>query len=401
MRKPKCPLELTTPKMKISDVKVIRFKTHADRWDIGHARLKKNAEVIQTITRIETDEGAVGHFFGGGKHGDQDGMSPDEQRLIEGQVRDMILGADPFDRELIWKWMWVRNIPEVAQSVIDCALWDLAANCAGMPLYKFMGGARDKVPAYASTYPNIGQPEVYAEHALACQAEGYQAYKIHPHYFWNPETRTPTNGRPSNIRADIETINLVREAVGPDMVLMYDVWGTYHTMEETIKVGRELERNDFYWYEHPMPEYRVETYRRLCKELSIPILAPEIAAGGVFTRAEWILQGASDMSRMDIRRGGVTGCRKTAIVCEAYGQRCEVHMAGWGNLHVMGATHEDTSEWYEKGLLAPGVDYDAKHPYLKHNCDPMDEQGYVALPQTPGLGYEIIWDHINDNLVKK
>jgi len=172
-----------------------------------------------------------------------------------------------------------------------------------------MGGARDKVPAYASTYPNIGKPYVYAEHALACKAEGYRAYKIHPHYFWNPDTGQPTNGRPSNIRADIETINLVREAVGSDMVLMYDVWGTYHTIEEAIKVGRELERLDFYWYEHPMPEYRVESYRRLCRELSIPVLAPEIAAGGVFTRAEWILQGASDMSRMDIRRGGVTGCR--------------------------------------------------------------------------------------------
>jgi L-alanine-DL-glutamate epimerase-like enolase superfamily enzyme len=215
----------------------------------------------------------------------------------------------------------------------------------------------------------------------------------------HPDTGQPTNGRPSNIRADIETINLVREAVGPDMVLMYDVWGTYHTIEETIKVGRELERLDFYWFEHPMPEYRVESYRRLCRELSIPILAPEIAAGGVFTRAEWILQGASDMSRMDIRRGGITGCRKTAIVCEAFGQRCEIHMAGWGNLQVMGATSEDTSEWYEKGLLAPGVDYDAPHPYLERNCDPMDADGNVALPRGPGLGYAPIWEYINDNRV--
>lgn len=383
--------------MRISDVRVIRFRTHADRWDIGHARLLKNAEVHQTITCIDTDEGLSGYFLGGGKHGDQDGMSPDEQRLIEGRVRDLLLGEDPFDRELIWKYMWVANLPEVVQSVVDCALWDLAGRAAGLPVYKLMGAARDRVPAYASTYPNIGKPPVYAEHALACRDAGYRAYKIHPHYFWNPDTGQPTKGRPSNIAADIETINLVREAVGPDMVLMYDAWGTYHTLEETIKVGRELERLDFYWFEHPMPEYRVESYVRLCRELSIPILAPEIAAGGVFTRAEWILRGASDMSRMDIRRGGITGCRKTAIVCEAYGIRCEIHMAGWGNLHVMGATSEDTSEWYEKGLLAPGVDYDAPHPYLNGNCDPMDPDGTVALPQAPGLGYDIVWDHIDDN----
>ena len=385
--------------MRISDVRVIRFRTHADRWDIGHARLKPGAEVHQTITCIDTDEGISGYFLGGGKHGDQDGMTPDEQRLIEGRIRDLLLGEDPLDRELIWKWMWVANLPEVAQSVIDCALWDLAGRAAGLPVYKLMGAARDKVPAYASTYPNIGKPQVYADHALACRAEGYRAYKIHPHYFWNPDTGKPTKGRPSNIAADIETINLVRQAVGPDMVLMYDVWGTYHTLEETIKVGRELEKNDFYWFEHPMPEYRVESYARLCRELSIPILAPEIAAGGVFTRAEWILRGASDMSRMDIRRGGITGCRKTAIVCEAYGQRCEIHMAGWGNLHVMGATSEDTSQWYEKGLLAPGVDYDAPHPYLRGNCDPMDGDGNIALPAGPGLGYDIVWDHIDANRV--
>lgn len=383
--------------MKISDVRVIRFRTHADRWDIGHGRLIPNAEVIQTVTCIDTDEGVSGYFFGGGKHGDQDGMTRDEQALIEGRVRNMLIGTDPFDRETVWKWMWVANLSEIASSVIDLALWDLAGRVFGQPVYKVMGGARDKVKAYASTYPNIGQPEVYAEHALACQAEGYQAYKIHPHYFWDPDTGQPTNGRPSNIRADIETVNLVREAVGPDMVLMYDVWGTYHTIEETIKVGRELEKLDFYWFEHPMPEYRVESYVRLCRELSIPILAPEIAAGGVFTRADWILRGASDMSRMDVRRGGITGCRKTAIVCEAYGIRCEIHMAGWGNLQVMGATSEDTSEWYEKGLLAPGVNYDAPHPYLRQNCDPMDANGEIALPDMPGLGYDIVWDFIADN----
>ena len=49
---------------------VIRFRTHADRWDIGHARLKPGAEVIQTVTCIDTDEGLTGYFFGGGKHGD-------------------------------------------------------------------------------------------------------------------------------------------------------------------------------------------------------------------------------------------------------------------------------------------------------------------------------------------
>jgi L-alanine-DL-glutamate epimerase-like enolase superfamily enzyme len=105
------------------------------------------------------------------------------------------------------------------------------------------------------------------------------------------------------------------------------------------------------------------------------------------------------MSRIDVNRGGVTGARKTAIVAEAFGVRCEMHMAGFGNLQVCGATSEDTSEYYEKGLLAPGVDYDAPHPYLGSNCDVIDADGYVSLPQGPGMGYDIKWDYIDDNLV--
>ena len=181
--------------------------------------------------------------------------------------------------------------------------------------------------------------------------------------------------------------------------LMFDPWGTYRTFEEAVKVGRVLEELEFYWYEHPMPEYRVESYVRLGRELSIPILSPEIVAGGVFSRAEWILRGAGDMSRIDVMRGGITGARKTAVVCEAYGIRCEIHMAGWGNLQVLGATSEDTSEYYEKGLMAPGVDIDAPHPYLRDTCDRIDADGYVHLPASPGMGYEIQWDYIDDNLI--
>lgn len=383
--------------MKITDIKIRTFRTYADRWDVGHAQLIPRAELMQTVLTIETDEGVVGHYLGGGAHGDQEGLNPVDQRIILGPIRKLLIGQDPFDRELIWKWLWVGFYPEHVASVIDVALWDLAGRAMGLPIYKVMGGAREKVKAYASTYPNIGKPQVYADHALACKNEGYVAYKIHPHYFWDPATGTPTPGRPSNIAADIETCRLVREAVGPDYVLMFDPWGTYMSLEEAMKVGRVLEDLDFHWFEHPMPEYRVDSYVRLAAELRIPILGPEIAAGGVFTRAEWIHRGASDMTRIDVMRGGITGARKTAILAEAYGQRCEIHMSGWGNLHVCGATHEDTSEYYEKGLLAPGVDYDAPHPYLATTCDPIDADGCVKLPQAPGLGYDIQWDYIDDN----
>ena len=383
--------------MKITDLRIIAFRTRADRF--RHGVRYPNTELVQTLTCVDTDAGVTGYYLGGGAHGDQEGLKPDDRDVLLGRIRSLIVGQDPFDRELIWKWLWVANIPEHIASVVDLALWDLAGRAVDLPVYKLLGGARNRVKAYASTYPNLGAPEVYAEHALACKAEGYLAYKIHPHYFWDPATRQPTPGRPSNVDWDIATCRAVREAVGPDYVLMYDPWGTYHTLEEALKVGRVLEELNFVWYEHPMPEYRVESYVRLARELSIPILSPEIAAGGVFTRADWILRGASDMSRIDVNRGGITGARKTAVVCEAYGVRCEMHMAGFGNLQVLGATSEDTSEYYEKGLLAPGVEYDAPHPYLRQTCDRLDPDGYITLPAAPGLGYELVWEYIEDNVL--
>lgn len=384
--------------MKITDITVKAFRSTIEWWDAGHARLIPERQVRQTITTIETNEGIAGYYLGGAFHGiDTEGLSLTDEAMITGRIRSLLMGQDPLDREMIWKWMWVANIPEPVGSVIDNALWDLAGRAANLPIHKLMGGARSTIKAYASTHPNIGQPRVYAEHAIACRDEGYLGYKIHPHYFWDPETETPTPGRPSNIKADLETIRLVREAVGPEYVLMYDPWGTYMSMEEALRVGRELERLNYYWYEHPMPEYRPESYVRLCRELKIPILSPEIAAGSVFTRAEWIIRGASDMTRIDTIRGGITGARKTAVVAEAFGQRCEYHVGGWANMQVMGATPEDTSEWYEKGLMAPGLDIDAPLPYLREMCDGIDADGYVTVPDGPGLGYDIVWDYIDDN----
>jgi hypothetical protein len=77
-----------------------------------------------------------------------------------------------------------------------------------------LGGCRDKVPAYASTFPNMGTIQDYADHALACKKEGYTHYKIHPYYFYDPVTKESDPGRPSHIAQDIEVCYAIRDAVG-------------------------------------------------------------------------------------------------------------------------------------------------------------------------------------------
>ena len=383
--------------MKIVDLQVIQFRV--PRQHFGNGKLFPPTMGIQSLTKIITDEGTEGYYFGGSGHGDQDGMSQAQISAMVHRIKGMVVGHDPYDREKFWHWMWVANVEENLLSVLDMVLWDLQARTFGVPVYKLLGGCRDRVKAYASTYPNMGTPDEYAEHAFYCKSKGYSHYKIHPYYFWDPIKKQPDPGRPSHIDQDIEVCRAVRARVGDDMVLSFDPWGTYRTYEEAFRVGRELERLNFYWYEHPMSEYRVSAYEKLCRELTIPILSPEIAAGSIYTRADWIMRGASDMSRIDVLRGGITGVKKMVSVCEAYGVKCEIHMSGFANLQMLGATSEDVCEYYEKGLLAPGIDCETSPPYLKEVCDPLDSEGYVRVPQEPGMGYKINWDYIEGNKV--
>lgn len=381
--------------MKITAIDVIPFAVAVDRYGLGEPLPAHN--VVQTVTRVLTDEGAVGHYFGGHFHGDQDGLLAGEQALVAKFIGPLLAGQDPLDREYIWQQLWASKLPENVISVIDLALWDLAGRLTNLPVHKLLGGARDKVKAYASSANSLGSPDQYAAHALACKHQGYRGYKIHNAIYWDPETGKFAPPRPSHIDFDIQTCRSVREAVGDEFVLMFDPWGTYNTYQDALRVGRELENLGFYWYEHPMPEHKVDSYVRLAQELAIPICSPEILEGGPFTRAEWIMRRASDISRVDVLRGGITGAMKTASLCESFGVRCELHMSGFGNLQVLGATSEDVCEYYERGLLAPGLDYEAIPPYLKSKCDPLDSDGFVRVLTLPGLGYEIEWDYIDEH----
>ena len=77
---------------------------------------------------------------------------------------------------------------------------------------------------------------------------------------------------------------------------------------------------------------------------------------------------------------------------------CEVHGNTAMNLHVVAAAKN--CRWYERGLLHPFLEYDDGHDYLKSLSDPMDANGYVHVPDRPGLGEDIDFDHIENNRVR-
>ncbi|MFP6641950.1 MAG: enolase C-terminal domain-like protein [Candidatus Latescibacterota bacterium] len=384
--------------MKITDVEVIHFRTvnrsrgAGTRWGYEQWWLcAEESEGTGAITRISTDEGICGHMLGGDK------------ATMEGPIKNMLVGENPLNREKLWHWMdqmstFGHALAEHQSGVVDCALWDLAGQKADLPVYQLLGGTREQIEAYASTFPNLGGPEVYVDLARDCVARGYKAFKVHANICWDPHIPGPAPQLPGFPREDVEICSAVREAVGDDIVLMLDPFGVY-TLEESLWVARELEKLDYYWLEHPMVETRVEAYRRLTRETRIAICSPEHVKGGPFARAEWLLQGACDMLRIDVSYGGITGCWKVINLCQLYGVQCEIHGGGAPHVHLAAATPEATCRYYERGLLRAELDYEVPLSYLNAIPDPIDDEGRVHVSQDPGLGIAYNWDYVDDNRI--
>ncbi len=378
--------------MKIVDVTTtsFRYTSRTVRDSEGHTHPGPAHDATQHLVTIKTDDGAEGYCFG---------ASPE---VIRHLVKPLIVGEDPFDREKIWRHLSEMQrgnraaLTDRVIGVVDCALWDLAGRALGLPVHKLLGGFRTKVKAYASTMcgdeleGGLNSPQAYADFAVRCKERGYQAFKIH--------TRMPPIPGTPNPKEDVAICAAVREAVGPDMALMLDCFHWY-TREEAYYIGKELERLNFAWLEEPMDEHNVASYVWLAQNLTIPILGPETAEGQLYTRAEWIRQGAADLLRagvMDV--GGITPVMKIAHLCEAFGLRLELHSPGAGNLQCLAAM-SIPGEYYERGLLHPFLEYEQQTPWLKTIDDPMDQEGYVHISSRPGLGQDIDWDYIREHTV--
>jgi L-alanine-DL-glutamate epimerase-like enolase superfamily enzyme len=379
--------------MKITDIHVrsFRYTSSVGRDSEGHGHPAEPHEATQSLVTIVTSDGSEGYAFG---------SIP--ARMLETLVKPELVGRDPFYRERIWQGLKQRqrlNLTTLSDRIlatVDMALWDLAGRVTGQPVYKLLGGYRDKVPAYASTMcgddleGGLDTPEAYADFAVACMARGYPAFKLHT---WQP----PVPGAPDPKR-DIAACAAVREAVGSDVPLMLDPYH-YYDREASLYLGRELEKLDFLWMEEPMDEHSMSSYVWLAQQLDLPICGPETAEGKMYVRAEWIKYDAADIVRGGVGDlGGITPLVKVAHLAEAFGMRMEVHGGGPGNLHVLCAMGIP-GQYYERGLLHPFIDYETPMPWLHQITDPMDDEGYVHVSDAPGLGWEIDFDYIARNLV--
>jgi L-alanine-DL-glutamate epimerase-like enolase superfamily enzyme len=323
---------------------------------------------------VRTDTGIEGYA-----HSGYPGTLVDQIR----HTTDDLLGRDPLERESIWQDLWhaLRHTDHEGVGPIDVALWDVAGKHYDASVSELLGGHRDRIPAYASTFSGSRErdsPADYADFAAECLDAGYPGFKIHPH------------GIPEN---DVEICRAVADRVGDEMDLMLDPSSCYDTYADALRVGRVLDELDFYWYEDPLMDTGDSVYamRRLAAELDTPLLGLEHSRTEPFGVVNHLMDDACDMVRMDAGHGGgITGAMKVAHAAEAAGMDVEPHGASLEHLHIQSAIRN--TNYAEDGLVHPELTPDWR--------DRANDDGTLDVPQGPGVGYDHDLDDLESEAVR-
>ncbi len=327
---------------------------------------------------IETDEGLTG--IGGP-------TTEDQAFVIRREIAPLLMGRDPLATERIWDVVYRsmvhgrKGTAMMALSVVDCALWDLKGKWAGVPVYQLLGGpVRERIPAYASALGFSLEPEKVAAQAKRFVDEGYGATK----WFFR---HGPTDGV-EGINKNVELVETLRDAVGPDVDLMLDCWMSWD-VPYTVAMADRLAVYHPRWLEEPVLPDKIAQYAEIRRRSAVPI------SGGEHEYTRWGIKalleaGAVDVLQPDIYwAGGISEMLKICALASAY----DIPVIPHGHsvpatVHLI-AAHPVTV----CPLLEYLVKWNTVHQFfLAEPVVPVD--GHVTLSSTPGIGMALDEDKV-------
>jgi L-alanine-DL-glutamate epimerase-like enolase superfamily enzyme len=342
-----------------------------------------NATTTRTglACKLYTSAGVVGEYVGGG-----------DPKVVAG-IAKRLLGSNALLREKIYNDMriYIAQGQHRAQAFIDILLWDIVGKVAGLPIYALLGGYRtEKLPAYAATVDGategwLSSVESFADYAQRCLELGVHGFKIHP-YPW------------PDVRNHVDVVRAVGQRVGTKIDLMLDSYCHYRTFGDAVKVGRACDEMGYFWYEDPYHDGGITpfAYQKLRELIRTPLLMGE----KILTpqeRMAMVLAKATDLVRGDAYVDGITGTIKLAHAAESVGMDIELHGSGPPHRHLMAAIRN--TNYYEFGWTHPDVPNYGAPVYADGYTDgfpaAIDAEGYVTVPQGPGLGVVYDWAYIN------
>ena len=326
--------------------------------------------------KIVTDEGIYG--IGEASLGSR------EMAVVEAirHVTPLLVGEDPGRIEFIWQDIFrTRQGGPVLQAVlsgIDLALWDIQGKALGVPVYRLLGGpTRDKVLFYRHTGGRT--PEQAAENAQRLvEEEGCKVIRISP----VSGTRNILEPGPA-VRKSVRHFRAIRDAVGEEMEIIFEV----HTRLDpprAIELCNAISEFRPFFVEDPIRSENPASFALLRQHIHVPIGTGE-KFNSKWQFRELIEGDLIDYLRIDLCRvGGITEGKKVAAMGETHYQDLALH-------HTISSVNTIANIHLNAGVPNCAVqEYGAPPAWMadlfKHL--PVAEDGYLLLPDRPGLGLE-------------
>ncbi|MCI4371360.1 MAG: dipeptide epimerase, partial [Thermoplasmata archaeon] len=254
-----------------------------------------------------------------------------------------------------------------AKAAVDMALFDLAAQAAGQPLYAYLGGRRDRLPTDRTI--GIMDADAAVDRARRWVAAGFRALKIKVGRDW---------------KADVKRVKSIRHAVGKDIELRVDGNQGY-TWNDALAFARHAAHEGVVFFEQPVPVDDWEGMRALSESSPIPIMADEmVLTPDDVKKLRWA-NAARSVNLKLMKHGGIMRTMEVNTLCESAGYPTMVGCMGEPQLSIAAGLHfalsRDNVRW---------IDLDS---HFNLASDPTSglrfEHGHLIAPSKPGLGIDV------------
>lgn len=333
--------------------------------------------------RIETDNGLCG-IGEAGAWGYLDAC----RGALE-KFREYLLGKDPFTIEHHWNYMYrglyFRGaVIMSAISAVDIALWDLKGKYLGVPVYELLGGrCRDRVRCYAPVKEYSAKDA--ANRCVELKKMGFTAARVMMNDCAENPLDPPTYS--GKVNRYVEKVKACREAAGPDFDLVLEVHRSM-SAAEAVALGRAVESCTPLFMEDPIPPDCMARMEDVISEMHVPV-----ATGERFISLqefeELLNRTRVKYIRPDVCTiGGITASKKIAAIAEAHYVGLVPHNP-LGPVSTAACLQLDACV---SNLLIqeyPSFNVDGKEDGMLKECITF-EDGYIKIPDGPGLGIELI-----------
>ena len=339
--------------------------------------------------KIDTDEG----FFGWGEPV-VEGRAHSVATAVD-ELADYLVGQDPLQIEKHWQAMYrgafYRGGPILMSAIagVDQALWDIKGKFHNAPVHQLLGGqVRNRIKVYA--WVGGDRPADIVQSAQQAIADGFSATKM------NLTEELQVVDHLHKIDAAVERIASLREAVGNKLDIAVDFHGRVHAPMAKLLI-KAIEPYSPLFIEEPVLSEQLETMAQLQRSTHIPIATGERLYSR-FDYKQLFTLGAADIIQPDLSHaGGITECKKIAAMAESWDLALAPHCP-LGPIALAACLQVDAVS--QNAFIqeqSQGIHYNQSNDltnYL-HNPEVLHfTDGYVDIPQGPGLGVDINEDYV-------